>query len=145
MTRPASSMPWAAALQRKARRAGSWTSWCSSLSLCLLLDLGDDFICPGPGRHREAEPRAALQVALRDAARQVADAADVRRPLGHADRAARIEQVEGVAGLQQLFVRGQRELLFHQVLGLLLMAAERAEQELHVAVLEVVGALLDLV
>src|ERR1051326_3683413 len=113
-------MPWAAALQRTARRAGSSMSWCSSLSLCLLLDLGDDFIGPGLGRHRETEPCPALKVALRHTAREVADAADVGGTFGHADGAARIEQVEAVAGLEQLLVGGQRELLLHQVLRLLL-------------------------
>src|SRR4051812_16224159 len=133
-TRPASSMPWAAALRRTARRAGSWWSWCSSLSRCLLLDLGDDVVGPGLGRHRKAEPRPAVEVALRDAAREVADAADVGGAFGHADGAARVEQVEAVGGLEQLLVGGQCQLLFHQVLRLLLVAAEGAEQEVDVAV-----------
>src|SRR4051812_39323720 len=95
--------------------------------------------------HREAEPLAALVVTLRDAARQVADAADVGGAFRHADRAARIQQVEAVRGLEHLLVRRQRERLLHQVLRLLLVRAERREQELGVAVLEVVGGLLHLV
>ena len=47
--------------------------------------------------------------------------------------------------LQQLLVGRQRQLLFHQVLALPLMSAEGLQQELDVAVLEVVGALFDLV
>ena len=64
----------------------------------LLVDLGDHFVGPCLRRHREAEARAALEVALRDGARQVADAADVGGAFGDADRAARVQQVEGVAG-----------------------------------------------
>ena len=64
--------------------------------LCLSI-CGLHFVGPGLRRHREAEPGAAVEVALRHAARQVADAADVGGALGHADGAARVEQVEAVA------------------------------------------------
>ena len=50
-----------------------------------------------------------------------------------------------MGGLQHLLVRGQGEFFAHEVLGLPLVRAECAEQELDVAVLEVVGALLHLV
>jgi hypothetical protein len=50
-----------------------------------------------------------------------------------------------VARLEQLLVGWQRQLLRHQMLRLFLVRAERDEQELDIAVLEVVGALLDLV
>jgi hypothetical protein len=73
-------------------------------------------------------------------ARQVADAADVGGALGHADGAARVQQVEAVGGLEHLLVGRQRQLLLHQVLGLLLVRAEGGEQEVGVGVLEVVGA-----
>src|SRR5207237_4066604 len=54
-------------------------------SLLLLVDLGDHFVGPRLGRHREAEARAALEIALRHGARQVADAADVGGAFGDAD------------------------------------------------------------
>ena len=54
------------------------------------------FLGPGPGGHREAEPRAARQVALRHALREVADAADVGGAFGHRDCAARLEHIEEV-------------------------------------------------
>src|SRR5574343_124910 len=113
--------------------------------LGLLGELGAHLVGPGLGRHREAQAGAAVEVALGDGARQVADAADVGGAFGHADGAAGVEQVEGVRGLEHLLVAGQRELLAHQVLGLLLVRGEGGQQELDVAVLEVVGALLDLV
>src|SRR2546430_678655 len=87
---------------------------------------------PQPGK---AQALAAVVVALGHGARQVADAADIGRPLGHADRTARIQQVEAVRRLQHLLVSGQRQLLFHQVLRLFLMRAEGDEQELGIAVL----------
>src|SRR5574341_2052917 len=65
-------------------------------SLLLVLELLVHFVGPGLGRHREAQAGAAVEVALRHRPREVADAADVGRALGHADGAARIEQVEGV-------------------------------------------------
>jgi hypothetical protein len=58
--------------------------------------LRQHFVGPGLRRHREAQPRAAVEVALRHRPRQVADAADVGGALGHADRAARVQQVEAV-------------------------------------------------
>jgi hypothetical protein len=106
---------------------------------------GLDLVGPGLGRHRKAEPGAAVEVALGDAARQVPDPADVGGALGDADRAARVEQVEAVRRLQHLLVGRQGERLVHQRLGLALVSGEGDEQELDVARLEVVGALLDLV
>ena len=66
---------------------------------------------PGAGAIGKPSALARFVVALRDAARQVADAADVGGALGDGDRAARVEQVERVRGLQHLLVGGQRELL----------------------------------
>ena len=48
-------------------------------------------------------------------------------------------------GLEHLLVGGQRELLRHKVLGLFLMGPKGGEQELGIAVLEVVGRLFLLV
>ena len=62
--------------------------------------------------HREILRAARrIEIALRHAAREVADAADVGGALGDRDGAARVEQVEGVRGLQHLFVGRQRQLL----------------------------------
>src|SRR6185369_7777333 len=96
-------------------------------------------------RHRETQAFAAVVITLGDAARQVADAADVRRAFSDADRAARIQQVEAVRGLEHLLVSRQRELLLHQVPGLPLVRRESREEEVRIAVLEVVGRLLFLV
>ena len=64
----------------------------------------------GVRRHREAEPLARREVGLSDRARQRPHAADVAGPLGHGDRAAGIQQVEGVAALHDHLVGRQREL-----------------------------------
>jgi hypothetical protein len=107
----------------------------------LLVELSDDFVCPPTRREWEAQPRPAVEVTLCHGASQVANAADVGGPFGDADGTTCIQQVEGVAGLEQLLVSRQRELLRHQVLALLLMGTKGVEQEIDVAVLEVVGRL----
>src|SRR5258708_39583729 len=71
--RPASSAPSAATLRRTARRAG----FACPSSCRLLRELRRDLVAPGLRRHREAEARAAVEITLRDGAREVADAADV--------------------------------------------------------------------
>ena len=63
---------------------------------------------PSAVQQREAERLAALVVRLRHRARERAHAQDVALPLGHRDGAARIEQVEGVRGLEHLLVGRQR-------------------------------------
>ncbi len=108
-------------------------------------DVGQHFVGPGTGRHGEAQARAAVQVAAGHGAREVADAADVGGALGHGNGAARIQQVEAVRGLEHLLVGGQRELLAHEVLRLLLVRREGGEEEVGVGMLEVVGGLLHLV
>ena len=50
----------------------------------------------GLAEHREAKALARLVVGLRHGTREAAHAADVGGALGDRDRAARIEQVEGV-------------------------------------------------
>lgn len=107
--------------------------------------LGQHFIGMRLGRHGEAQARAAVQVALAHGARQVADAADVGGALGYRDGAARVQQVEGVGGLEHLLVRWQRQLRFHQLISCAFVGIERAEQEIHIRMLEVVGGLLHLV
>ena len=102
------------------------------LLLVLFGSLGQHLVSPGPWRHREAQTRAAVEIALGDLARNVADAADVGGALGHADGAACIEQIKGVRGLQQLLVGRQGQVLLHQVLGLLFMAGEGQQQELDI-------------
>src|SRR6185436_12852726 len=95
--------------------------------------------------HREAEPLARFVVGLRDGARQGAHAADVGGALGDRDRAARVEQVEGVRGLQHHFIAGQHALSFDEALRLAFEVAEMAEQHFGIGELEVVARLLDLV
>ncbi len=111
----------------------------------LLGELGRDFVGPGAGRQRETQTGATVEVFLRHAARQVANAADVGGAFGDGNRAASVEQIEAVRRLEYLFVSGQRQLRGHQRLGLLFMRGEGGQQKVHIAVLEVVGALLDFV
>src|SRR5690606_12138046 len=97
------------------------------------------------GQHGEAQSFTGVVIGLRHRARQVADAADVVGALVHADGAARVEQVEGMGGLQGGFVGGQRQRHVHQAPGLGLVVVEVREQHVGRGVLEVVGRLLDLV
>ena len=94
---------------------------------------------------RKAQTFTAVKVTLCHGARQVADAADIGCALGHRDRAARVQQVEAVRSFEHLLVSGQRELGLDQVLGLLFMRSKGGEQKFGIAVLEVIGRLLDLV
>src|SRR6218665_4026980 len=84
---------------------------------------------PGTRRHRKAQTLAALVVALRHGAGQVADARDVSGPLGHADGAARVEQVEAVRSLEHLLLSRQAPLLPHHVPSLLFIRAKSAQQK----------------
>src|SRR2546421_2985439 len=62
-----------------------------------------------PIRERgELHPRPSRQVQLRAVVGELADPQDVTLPLGHADGAARVEQVEGVRALQAVVVRRKR-------------------------------------
>ena len=70
---------------------------------------------------------------------QVADAADVGGAFGDRDGAACVEQIEGMGGLEHLFVCGQRQLGAHQVDGGFFMLAEGVEKKFDIAVLEIVG------
>ena len=79
-------------------------------------------------QHREAQRLAAGVVRLRHGARQRAHAQDVALALGHGDRAARIQQVEGVRGLQHLLVGRQRQLRREQRIACRLVLVEVAEQ-----------------
>ena len=94
---------------------------------------------------REAQLLALLVVRPGHRLGQRAHAQDVALALGHADRTARIQQVEGVAGLHHLLVGRQRQVHFHQLLRLTLAGVETVEHFFHVGVFEVVGALLHLV
>src|SRR5262249_33682449 len=96
-------------------------------------------------QQREAERLAALEVSAGDPRGERADPEDVALPLGHRDRAARIEQVEGVRGLQHLLVRGEREPGGEEALTLALVILEMPEERWHVGALEVIGRLLGLV
>ena len=66
-----------------------------------------------------------------------AHAADIGLALGDRDHAARIEQIEAVAGLDALVIGRQGELGVEQRLALLLGILEMAQQHLGVGVLEI--------
>src|SRR3990172_1056470 len=55
-------------------------------------------------QHRETELFARLEIRLRHQAREIADARDVGGALGNGDRAARIEQIKHMSGLEYQFV-----------------------------------------
>ena len=74
-----------------------------------------------------------------------AHAQDVALALGHADRLARIEQVEDVRRLQRLLVGRQRQRHLEQRLAVLLALVELGEERGRVRVLEIVCGLLDFV
>src|SRR5688572_151144 len=65
---------------------------------------------------RETEPLALRVVRLGDALGDAAHAQDVALALSHANRAARVEQVERVRRLADLLVRGQRQVRGDQFL-----------------------------
>ena len=83
------------------------------------LCVGDESGCGvyGIAQHGETERFTRLVIALCDRTRQIADPADISRALRHRNRAARVQQVERVAGFQHEFVRGQRELRFDHLLA----------------------------
>src|SRR6185436_7114864 len=89
--------------------------------------------------HREAEPLAGLEVGLRDGARECAHAADVGGALGDRDRAARIEQIEGVRRLQHHFIAGQNTLHVDEPFRLLFIVLEQIKKKIDVGELEVVA------
>src|SRR5882762_9211294 len=112
--------------------------------------------CPSPSPFRRASSSSRLisaaihssaggEIELRAIVRELAHAQDITLPLGHADGAARVEQVEDVRALQAVVVGGQGELLLDQGAALLLVLFEEAEQAVRVAGVEAVFALLALV
>ncbi len=96
-------------------------------------------------QHRKSQTLARIVVALRHCSRQLADAADVAGALGHADGATRIEQIEGVTGLEQGLVGGKRQIGGHQTCRFGLVQHELVEQNPRVGELEIELRLLDLV
>src|SRR5205823_15004965 len=82
---------------------------------------------------------------LRAVVGEPADPQDVPLPLGYADGAARVEQVEDVRALQAVIVRGKRKLLLDQAASLALVLVEEAQQPVGIARVEAVLALLPLV
>ena len=82
---------------------------------------------------------------MRYGAREIADATNVGRAFGHADRAACVEQVERMRRFEHLLVSGQRQLLLHQKFRFGLVIVEMSKQRVGVAVLKVVRRLLHFV
>src|SRR2546422_7397574 len=99
-----------------------------------------------PIRERgELHPRPRRQVQLRAVVGELADPQDVTLPLGHADGAARVEQVEGVRALQAVVVRRKRKVLLDEAAALALVLVEEAQEPVGIARVEAVLALLPLV
>ena len=92
-------------------------------------------------RHRLALAKMAAggEPGFRARLGQRAHPADIGRALGHADHAARVQQVEQVAGLEALVVGRQRQLPFQDLLAVALGVGEVPEQDLRVGDLEVEG------
>ena len=70
---------------------------------------------------------------------QRAHAADIGLPLGDADHAAGVQQVEEVRGLEALVVGGQGQLALQDQLAVAFRVLEVAEEDLGVGDLEVEG------
>ena len=79
---------------------------------------------------RVAHLGALARVRLRGGAGELAHAGDVADALAHRDRAARLEQVEGVRALDDRVVAGVHQLEVQQPDGLRLLRPERLEQQL---------------
>src|SRR5258708_11595434 len=94
---------------------------------------------------RKAHPRAGREIERGAVVRQLADPHDVALPLGDADGAARVEQVEGVRALQAIVVGRQRQLCLPELPALALVEREELEEQVRVCGLEAVLRLLDLV
>src|SRR5437660_2605765 len=99
-----------------------------------------------PVRERgELHPRPSRQVQLRAVVGELADPQDVLLPLGYADGAARVEQVEGVRALQAVVVRRKRKVPLDEAAALALVLVEEAQEPVGIARVEAVLALLPLV
>src|SRR5207245_5013517 len=104
-----------------------------------------------PGARLAVLDEGELQLGAREqvpdgaAPRERSHPQDVALPLGHADGAARVEQVEDVRALQAIIVGRQRQLEAQQPVAFLLVALEELEEQLRVRGLEAVLRLLHLV
>src|SRR5699024_10726260 len=87
---------------------------------------------------RKAQLFALFDIGHGDRPRQGAHAQDVALSLGDGNGAPRIQQIEGMTGLHDLLVSGQRQTGFDQLLRLGFAGVEPREQLFHVGVLEVV-------
>ena len=128
----------------------------------------DEDACPPPARGataraavprphgtpRQGAPRSRSQAAgsarvstieLGDGAGEVAHPADVRGALGHGDRPARVEQVEGVRALEHLVVGRERQRSLDERAALGLVLVEAAHEHVDGRLLEVVDRPLALV
>src|SRR5882762_7471565 len=83
-------------------------------------------------------PLSAGEPCFASGLRQNAHTSDIGGPFRHADDAARVEEIEDVACLQDLVIGRQRELLREQALALLLGVGEMAKQDLGIGALEIV-------
>src|SRR3569833_3657102 len=79
-------------------------------------------------RHRKAKGLAPRVIRGRDGERVRTHTQDVTLTLGHRDRAARIEQVKCVRGLEHHFVRGQRQTGLDELVALSLTSIKPTKQ-----------------
>src|SRR6185436_19697696 len=128
-----SRMPWANALPSADSALGGSSSVSSSTSRLLAIF------------HWEAEAFAGLEISLGHRAGEGPYPPNVGGALGHRDRAARVEQVEGMRGLHHHLVARQHALRFDQPFRLAFVVREGIEKQRDVGELEVVARLLDFV
>ena len=155
---PAASVSANAAPSAFSALGGSSSVTSSTTSVAVAGDRARAASCArlrGPRRHAARSWRSASigkPSASRDSTYACATSRDSARmrpmyagALGDRDRAARVEQVERVRGLEDHLVAGQRQLRVEQALRLALEEREQLEQLRRVRLLEVVRRLLDLV
>src|SRR5690606_28041785 len=144
---PASSRPSITRRARSSRHRGKKAAGISSVPTSRSRSRRIPALLLRPGRReeREAQRLPAGEILGGAGAREVAHPQDEALALGHADRSARVERVEGVRTLEGEVVRRQRKLRLGQALALGLVGLEEAEERLGIGGLEGVGGHLHLV
>src|SRR5579859_2655993 len=96
-------------------------------------------------QHREAQDLPGVVIGLSHAACERAHPQDVALAFRHGDGAARVQEVEGMGGLQHLLVGRQRQPLLQEARAFGFADVEPLEEFCSVGLLEVVPGLLHLV
>src|SRR5690242_2554041 len=86
---------------------------------------------------RRVSALIAFEPALTASLGERAHASNVGRPLGHADHAARIEQIEAMTCLDAVIVSWQREFRGHERLAFLFRVVEVPEEDGGIGTLEI--------